>query len=125
MPNAMPLSALCVYFFIAAPGPHRGYVLLNMSCNGQRVRAKRACHRKRKIYCLGGNFKFSGYGMWETLQISYSPEILDILETYLAIVELIIKPRAIILTRVQSKAGTGHYGVGHYGGTVLFFILLS
>ena len=42
----------------AAPEPHR-------DCNGQRgrpLRAKQVGHRKRKIYYLGGNFKFYGNG---------------------------------------------------------------
>ena len=47
-------------------GAHRGrhLVPLNRAYNGQRGRplpAKLAGHRKQKIYCLGGNFKFSGY----------------------------------------------------------------
>ena len=77
---------LCVYFFIAklrlahsiiqkksggsapsprgaAPGHHGGWghvhAPFSKACNGQ---LGRAGHRKRKIYCLGGNFKFSGYG---------------------------------------------------------------
>ena len=39
-----------------------GHVPLNRACNRKRVRPLRAGYRKRNIYCLGGNFKFSGYG---------------------------------------------------------------
>ena len=50
----------------ALPWPHRGrgHVTLNRVCNGQRgrpLRAKRVGHRKRKIFCFGRNFKFSGF----------------------------------------------------------------